>query len=382
MRKKIMIVLVSALMGVGLGAALGYGPLLRYKSEGLLNMEMGTAEYKRFAELAADAATVRQFVGVSFPAGTNTQWVDRLVRDVSLGDWLKPIPKLSKIDAKDLPDALLQLERDKEKDKDKDKDKYKAQYPYLGVRVSQAAAKPEDAAKGAAWLGVYFKDIATRETLRNLVDGWTAENRQYGDRAVERKLKLQFDIEQAQSRSKALKKLVASYPDSARPETRQVIDVRKDNEKFMSPLAQLVGSESEVIDIQEKIQKIDREIEQQVFAKAIVLEAQTALSQARSGSEAVLKLSDMVARFSQQIKTEAEREKLSSMAADVSQTSARFLSQAQFIAQPSVPTTPERPRPLLVMVLAGLLAGLFSALYLWRDKLKEMLSQGEENKLQ
>ena len=378
MQKKIMIVLAFALMGVGLGAALGYGPLLRYKSEGLLNMEMGTAEYKRFAELAADTATVRQFLGVSFPAGTDTQWVERVVRDVSKGDWLKPIPKLSKIDAKDLPDALLQLEWEKEKDKDKDKDKYKAQYPYLGVRVSQAAAKPEDAAKGAAWLGTYFKDIATRETLRNLVDGWTAENRQYGDRAVERKLKLQFDIEQAQSRSKALKKLVASYPDSIRPETRQVIDVRKDNEKFMSPLAQLVGSESEVIDIQEKIQKIDREIEQQVFAKAIVLEAQTALSQARSGSETVVKLSDMVARFSKEIKTEAEREKLSSMAADVSQTSARFLSQAQFIAQPSVPTTPERPRPLMVMVLAGLLAGLLSALYLWRHKLREMLLQDED----
>lgn len=365
-----MIVLASALIGVGVGAALGYGPLLRYKSEGLLNMEMGTAEYKRFAELAADAGTVRQFVSVSFPASTDPQWVDKLVRDVSKGDWLKPIAKLSKIDAKDLPDALLQLDKDK------------TQKPYLGVRVSQGAAKPEDAAKGATWLGVYFKDIATRETLRSLVDGWTAENRQFGDRAVERKLKLQFDIEQAQTRSKALQKLVASYPDSSRPETRQVIDVRKDNEKFMSPLAQLVGSESEVIDIQEKIQKIDREIEQQVFAKAIVLEAQTALSQARSGSETVVKLSDMLARFSKQIKTEAEREKLSSMAADVSQTSARFLSQAQFIAQPSVPDRPERPRPLMVMVLAGLLAGLLSAAFLWRAKLREMLFQDEENKLQ
>lgn len=369
-----MIVLASAVIGVGVGAALGYGPLLRYKSEGLLNMEMGTAEYKRFAELASDAGTVRQFASISLPAGTDTQGVDQLVRDVVKGDWLKPIPKLSKIDAKDLPDALLQLERDKDKDK--------TQYPYLGVRVSQGAAKSEDAAKGAAWLGVYFKDTATRETLRNLVDGWTAENRQFGDRAVERKLKLQFDIEQAETRSKALKKLVASYPDSARPETRQVIDVRKDNEKFMSPLAQLVGSESEVIDIQEKIQKIDREIEQQVFAKAIVLEAQTALSQARSGSETVVKLSDMVARFSKQIKTEAEREKLSSMAADVSQTSARFLSQAQFIAQPSVPARPERPRPLMVMVLAGLLAGLLSALFLWRDKLMEMLRQDEESQPQ
>lgn len=364
-----MVLLAAALVGVSVGAALGYGPLLRYKSDGLLNLEMGTAEYKRFAELAVDAETVRQFAAVSPPVGTDPQWVNQLVRDVAKGDWLKPIHKLSKVDAKDFPDALIQTDKDK------------TQLPYLGVRVSQGAAKPEDAARGASWLGAYFKDIATRETLRNLVDGWTAENRQFGDRAIERKLKLEFDIEQAETRSTALQKLVASYPDSARPETRQVIDVRKDNEKFMSPLAQLVGSESEVIDIKQHIIKIEREIEQQLFAKAIVLEAQAVLGQARSGSEVVVGLSDIVVRFRKKVKTEAEREKLSSIAADISQTSARFLSRAQFIAQPSVPTMPERPRPLMVMVLAALLACFLSALYLWRHKLKEMLSQVDENKV-
>lgn len=375
MRKKMIVVLVAALAGVGVGAGLGYGPLLRYKSEGVLSMEMGTAEYKRFAELATDANTVRQFAAVSLPPGVDSHWVDQLVRDVAKGAWLKPVPKVSKADAKELPDILLQLEQEREKAQDKER----KGMVYLGLRLTNTAADPDETAKGATWLGSYFKDVATRETVREQVSRWTAENRQFSDRAVERKLKYQFDIEQAQTRATSLKKLVASYPEAARRESQQVVDVRKDNEKFMSPMAQLVGAESEIIDIREKIQRLDREMEQQIFAKAMVAEAEVALDEAHSGSESVVKLSEMIVRFSKLVKTEAESEKLSSLAADVSQISARFLVQAQFVAKPSVPTRPESPRPLMVMVLAGLLAGLLSAAFLWREALKKMLFQSGGN---
>lgn len=375
MRKKMIVVLVAALAGVGVGAGLGYGPLLRYKSEGVLSMEMGTAEYKRFAELATDANTVRQFAAVSLPPGVDSHWVDQLVRDVTKGAWLKPVPKVSKADAKELPDILLQLEQEREKALAQAQDKERKSTVYLGLRLTNTAADPDESAKGASWLGSYFKDVATRETVREQVSRWTAENRQFSDRAVERKLKYQFDIEQAQTRAISLKKLVASYPEAARRESQQVVDVRKDNEKFMSPMAQLVGAESEIIDIREKIQRLDREMEQQAFAKAMVADAEVALNEAHSGSESVVKLSEMIIRFSKLVKTEAEREKLSSLAADVSQISARFLVQAQFVANPSVPTRPESPRPLMVMALAGLLAGLLSAAFLWREALKKMLLQ-------
>ena len=377
MQKRMNVVLVAALAGVGVGAALGYGPLLRYKSEGVLSMEMGTAEYKRFAELAVDADTARQFVAISFPAGMDNQRVDQLVSNVTKGAWLKPVPKVSRADAKELPDALLQMDKDREKDKDKDK----PLTVYLGLRLTYTAADPDETAKGATWLGAYFTDVATRETLREQVSRWAAENRQFSDRALERKLKHEFDIEQAQTRTKSLKQLVSSYPEAARTESRQVVDVRKDNEKFMSPISQLIGSESEIIEVREKIQKIDREIQQQVFAKALVADAEIAMKDTHSGRESVIKLSEVIVRFSKLVKTEAEREKLSSLAADVSQISARFLTQAQFIANPSVPSRPENPRPLMVMALAGLLAGLLTAVFLWQGAIRKMVFQKEETRV-
>jgi|GEM_PF-3480751 len=375
MRKKVVAVLVAMVVGAGVGAALGYGPLLRYKSEGVLSMEIGTAEYKRFAELAVDGHTVQQYVGVVPPPGLDPSQVEKLVRDMPRGEWLMPVPKVSKVDAKQLPDILLQIEQEREKLLLSKEGKEGKASVYLGVQLSYSAPDPHQAAGVAGWLGAYFKDVATRETVRDQVSRWAADNRQFSDRALERKLKYEFDIEQAQNRVAALKKVMSSYPDVARRENQQVVDVRKDNEKFMSPVAQLVGAESEMIDIREKLQRLDREMEQQAFAKALITDAQAALGQARSGSESVLKLADVIVRFSKETNTEAQREKLSSLAADMSSISARFLSQAQFIAQPSVPSRPERPRPLMVIALVAVLAGVLAVLFAWRDALVQLLRE-------
>ena len=384
MQKKMIVVLAAAMAGAGIGAVLGYGPLLRYKTEGVLSMEMGTAEYKRFAELANDSTTVTQFIGASPPPDLKGANIDGLVRNVTRGEWHKPVPKVSKADAKELPDILLQLEQEREKtpqrDRPQERERRTPVSVYLGLRLTHSAADPVEAASVAAWLGAYFKDVATREAVREQVSRWSSENRQFSDRALERKLAYEFDIQQAQTRAKALKTIVASYPDTARRDSQQVVDVRKDNEKFMSPLAQLVGAESEIIEIRERVQKLDREIEQQTFVKALVADSESAVGRARSGGESVLNLSAVITEFSKKVRTEAEREKLLSLAADLSQISARFLSQAQFVAKPSVPTQPERPKPLMVIALGGLFAALLALAYLWRHLVLKLLWQDDTNK--
>jgi hypothetical protein len=190
---------------------------------------------------------------------------------------------------------------------------------------------------------------------------------------VERRLKYQFDIEQAQVRATALKKVIAEYPEAAKRETSQVVDVRKDNEKFMSPMAQLVGAESEVISIRERMQKLDREIEQQNVMKEFVKDAESTIAEAHSGDDSVIKLSALISAFGKKVNTEAERERLSSLAADISTISARFLSQPRFIAEPYLPVRPERPSPRMMIVLMGAFAALLSAIFLWRKTIVRVM---------
>ncbi|WP_454732093.1 MULTISPECIES: hypothetical protein [Cupriavidus] len=380
-QKKVLVLLVVALAGAGAGAALGYGPLLHYKSEGVLKVEMSTSEYKRISELADDVSTVQNFVSKSAPPGLDDAGVDRLVRYVQNAEWQKPVPRISKTDARELPDLLIQLEQEREKAKERDRaserdrteeanqDNRLAPIVYLGVKLTAVASTPKAAADIATWMGDYFKDMATQEAVRQMVSGWVAESRQFSDRADERKRKYQFDIEQAQLKVTALKKIIADYPDAARRDTSQVVDVRRDNEKFMSPMAQLVGAESEIIGIREKIQRLDREIDQQALMKPLAVDAEAAVAQSHSGSDSVIKISKILSALSKKTQSEAQQEKLSSLAADLSATTVRFLSQPRFIAQPSVPSMPERPRPPMVIVLMAALSALASAAILWRETL-------------
>lgn len=383
MQKKIITLVVATVLGACLGALLGYGPLLRYKSEGVLNIEMGTSEYKRFTELANDSNSINQYAKINPPPQNQKDQLTYLLLTVSKGEWHKPVAKVSKLDSKELSDAVLQMERDSEKEKENSlvKEGNKNRKPvtvYLGLKLNYIADDPQAASDTAAWLGNYFKEVATRETVREQVSHWSEENLQFTERASEQKLKYEFEIQQAKNRAIGLKKIISEYPDIASKQSSQVVDVRKDNEKFMSPMAQLVGAESEIIGISEKIKKLDRDVEQQKFAVIVLQNVKEVMKTVQSGSESASKLANVLANSSKTISTDAEREKLLSFTADLSQISARFLTQAQFIAQPPVPTRPERPTPLMLTVLLGLLFLLFAIAYVWRDTIIGYLKQNTD----
>lgn len=58
--------------------------------------------------------------------------------------------------------------------------------------------------------------------------------------------------------------------------------------------------------------------------------------------------------------------------------SSRYLYQAEFVAKPSVPTTPEKPGPRMFIALGGFLLAMLAALLLWRKALWRLLQQDEE----
>ena len=46
--------------------------------------------------------------------------------------------------------------------------------------------------------------------------------------------------------------------------------MRKDNERFISPQAQLVGAEFKIIEIRKKVSKLNREVELQAFTQTLM----------------------------------------------------------------------------------------------------------------
>lgn len=381
--KNYAVLLGATVIGLVIGAALGYGPLLRYKSEGVMSMEMGSVEYKNFTELANDSSTIDNYIASFSSNQLPPEAKERLIEAVNSGKWHVPLPKVSKADTKLLPDVLIQLEQEREKLMQSMRDQNllltgERRLPatvYLGLKLSAFSRGPSEATEMTSLLGSYAKDVAVREAIREQVATWAVDSRQFSDRASEQKLKFNFDIEQAQTRATALKVVVATYPELNKRDAQQVVDVRADNEKFLSPLSQLVAAESQIITTRERLKKLNREIEQQTFIKALVMQAESIVSVAKTGSEVVQKMSAVISEYSKKANTDGEREKLLGLAADISQISARFLTQSQFVARPSAPIHPERPRPLMIMLVGGVFALLAAALFIGRVKFINLLRE-------
>ena len=354
----------SALLGIAIGAALGNGPLLTFRSEGILAMDLSPLEFKRFSELANNADTFRSVVGVTPVGVAQTPAAVREIGNVvTSGKWLKPVPRFSKSDAKDLPNFVDKTDPDK---------------AYLGVALFATATEPGEAAALATWMGQYFKETAAREAIRETVSKWRAENRRFSDFARSEQFRLNFEIEQAQARSKALKTVVSAYPEFSKPEGRQVLEVKKENEKFVSPGQQLVAAETEVIDFREQIVRLQRKGIQEAFAADLLSQAETALKATASGTDSVSKMAAIVKTFRSLAKAEAEQERLVFIEAEISKIGARFLTQPQFVAQPSIATRPESPRPKQVMAVGGLLGAMLMAFWLFRARIRELLIPARE----
>ena len=276
---------------------------------------------------------------------------------------------------RDLPNVLAP--KDKDKDGDKNRDNF-VEKVYLGVSLSAVARDPVRAATITRWLGSYYKEAATLDAVRDLVSRWTAENMDLSNRALEQKIKLDFSTAQVQSRAAALKQLAARYPNTNMRDSQQVLDVLTVNEKFMSPLAQLVAAESELIGLQVSMQKLEREMAQYTFAQTLAAKATQALAASRSGSQSITHLAEVIQQLGKQTQTDAEQEKLLAFAADLSEIEARFLSRAQFVAEPSVPTRPQGLGPFKIMALMGFLAMLMSTAWVMRKTLLKLLQEDAE----
>ena len=382
MTRKLLLVLIAALIGSAVGGALGYGPLLRYKSEGVLAMDLTPAEYKRISESANAPTSLREALDTNSLPDLEASAGGRLEVTLSRGGWHSPLPKLSTADAKQIPPALLaNLDSLSKATETEDPlvrlEAERALMPYLGLRLTYVAADPITAGQIANWLGDYIKDVAVGAMLRDQVAQWRADGRQFADYAVLRRQQFAFSREQTSARSKALQTLIASYPEAMQRDVSQVVDVRSDNAKYTTPLAQMVAAEREIIDIDESVRLLEREVAQEAFALPLVAAAEEALRQARTGRDAVQRVSEVFIAAAGDASNDPQRERLAAMSAQVSQLAARFLSRPHFIAAPPVPTVPERPGPHLIIVLGGVLAALLAAAWLWRDLLRRVLLEDE-----
>jgi dsDNA-binding SOS-regulon protein len=376
--KTLVVVALVALSSAGLGRLIGNTVLLKYKSEAVLNLEMTVPEYKRFSEAAASRPNALELLKTKLvPLSDLDELLINKELRINPSKWLTALPKLNKAEAKDLPDSLQKIALDTEEQQSNNNNNKREKTPgvvYVGARLAAFAPDAEQASRIVTWLGQYFKEVSTKEAVREQLSLWLADSHQFSDKTQSQQLKYAFEIEQAQTRALSLKRVLNQYPEYAKGDARQIIDINKGNEKFIFLGTQMLGAEAEIIDIREKMAKLTREQAQNHLSEVYLKAAEAAFKVARTGTAAVKALHDLTLEQLGQAQSDAEKEKLLSYAADLSKISARFLSQAQFVVAPSIPEQSEQPRPAILAALFGFLGLLASVAVVFRQQLLSLLA--------
>ncbi len=172
----------------------------------------------------------------------------------------------------------------------------------LGLELTADARTESVAQDMVDLLAGYYINAVVRERIR----AWTlagkvdAQSQEKGVRADI--LRAQLDIELYGRRADDMKAMLARYPDAARMDSRQVVSVNpsEGGERYLSPLAQLVGAESAISQRRELIRRWQRELKQK-----------TVLAQFYSSADALLDSEVDVAKLLAELKALGDEDVLS-----------------------------------------------------------------------
>ena len=134
----------------------------------------------------------------------------------------------------------------------------------LGLELTADARTEAIARDMIDVLAAYYVNAVVRERIRAWALVGKVESQPQEKRLRADVVRAELDIELYRRRAEDMKTILARYPDAARMDSRQMIAVSpgEGEERYLSPLAQLVGAESAISQRREMISRWQRELKQ------------------------------------------------------------------------------------------------------------------------
>lgn len=150
----------------------------------------------------------------------------------------------------------------------------------LGLELTASARTAAVAQEMVELLAGYFINAVVRERVR----AWTLAGKvdaQSQEKIVRADiLKAELDIELYSRRIDDMKVMLARYPDASRMDSRQIVSVNPNEggERYLSPLAQIVGAESAITQRREFMRRWQRELKQKSILADFYVKAESTVN--------------------------------------------------------------------------------------------------------
>jgi hypothetical protein len=348
--------------GAIIGLALGYGPLLRYKSSSILTMDMKTSDFRKFQEVVMDPSAFNRYESHLANDESKVMLIPDLKKIVlRQSKWIEPVQRLTKQDVKDFTETARNTE-----------DNF-----IFGLRFSAQKSSPEQAQELTRMQADYCLDVALRSSVLELLRGLFTNKVTQLDRAKVERIRTEYEIINALNRLKEFRRIAQAYPDSARVDARQLISVDKGGERFMPIPSQMAAIETQIVDMREQITRSDRDLKKLPLEIALLKQQIEGADKSNAGSDAINIVINL-AHLSYSNATEewAQQSYLENLNSFVD-LRVKYVDRPVYLASPNLPESPEQPRPL-VMTFLGILFAIFGfAIWQYRVQIAKLIYGGE-----
>lgn len=318
-----------------------------YRGEGVLQMPtVSLADYKRYSIALLDGPSFIAFLDTrkDFSPGE----IDRVRATLPTGDgvspWARPAFGFGKGDVKDVPDPG------------------KMENQFVGADIQVETRSAEIARKLADAVGDYVGDAMVRGRVLDFVGTNLNDTRIALGKLENESLQNQFLLVQQQKRLADMRDINRRYPEASRESPRQVVSLDKGGARFFSPVAQVVGVESYIAEINETVRKLARDREKLETDLAYLTLARNEIEKAPLGRQKLSLLESAIeeTRRTRDVSRDAVRESFNTAMLNVGQI--RYLAGdgLRFVSPPVV-REPHYGRVLATAAAAAAVAGLLLA---------------------
>lgn len=317
----------------------------------LMKMNVSIPDYKKYASRFSNLQRFLQFVKKKIE---NKEFADLELADIrrnirtseELGLLIEPEYAFSKKELKDLAQNM------------KDTKNF-----VLGVHLFVEQASPGKAWAFAAVLGGFIKDSILYGKLRDYMDDQMNKSKTKAKKYDNLIIKNEFKLRQLAMKRDHMEQLLKKYPQAKTMQNRELFSFLGSGERYLSPLAQIVGIESHIADIKENLAQNQRNKQVADLKLLFFLEIKKRLNNNRFGESLLTQCFKLTDTFfdKEDYPGEVVREVRNDLAVDLDNIAA-FKEVMRFISGPTRSGKAIRPKKVLITVI-GFVLGFFLSIF-------------------
>lgn len=344
------VIMLAAVFAV-LILALSFWCGRQYSSEGFLRAPRKFAEYNAQRSAFWDRETLRRYLEENKKLDDeNGRYLLGALSERLVQTHVQTVLPLSKDDLRYMTDAKSALDA----------------VGILGFSISFKDQSAQNAQARVQLMGDFIKDTMLSEDLGDTISGKLGETKAKKQQIDNQIIQKRVALTQAASRLEAARAIAGKYPEASKMESRQLLSTGNDSEssRYLSPVAQLVGIETEIANLKAQLVLLERDAAQNALRNAFYERIDQRSRQVQTGNGLLVefvKIGQDVFK-NKDLRDDETREVYNQIMLIAEQMRTKHVLEARFVSGPTLPDSRSGPSPLLLVVLSvvggGVLAGM------------------------